>query len=185
MLLIVGSSHARVHIFHLKYECVCFCGMSLGCINTTISNGILQVLWECEAPLYNKKEKKKKTASHLHSLELSQLLLDPKFFGISPADALTENTVTFSQGLSVSNRCNERHDSNFQNTHLTWECLLKTWRCTAWCILGQMVAVMNHCSRLGTCKVKYVVVSWYSGYQTIRSRYCHKGLNLFLEGLFV
>lgn len=52
ILLIVGFGHARVHIFYHKYECVGLCGTLLGCINTAIHDGILQVLWECEAPHY-------------------------------------------------------------------------------------------------------------------------------------
>ena len=44
---VVAFGHARVHLFHLKYERVGCVGW---CINTMSQSGILQVLWEPITP---------------------------------------------------------------------------------------------------------------------------------------
>lgn len=51
----------------IKNMSVGLCGMSLGCINAAIQSGILQVLWECEAPRYKTTYLHTYTLANLHS----------------------------------------------------------------------------------------------------------------------
>lgn len=117
--------------FILSMSIVGLRGMSLGCTNTTIRSGIVQVLHECEALLC-----KKNIFIPTQSQTIIAVVVGHE---VNRCISLRDVDRDQHQGLTravLCNRCNERHNKQSDTHTSPGNASKTTHRCLAWCILG-------------------------------------------------